>query len=199
MFPLVETIRIAAGIPRNLDLHETRFMSSFMRLFGKFPSYRLRDVIEIPGGFREGVVKLRFLYGKDGYNLEFLPYKMRKVLSLKLVECDEIDYSLKFTDRSKINMLLNQKGDADDILIVKNGVITDTSFANVVFYTGSEWITPATPLLEGTCRAKLLAGGRIAEARITPQDLSGFRAFSLINAMLCADLTSIPIENIQRG
>ena len=76
-----------------------------------------------------------------------------------MIENNKICYSLKLTDRSQINRLLKQKGNYDDILIVKNGFITDTSISNIIFYNGSKWITPAAPLLKGTCRDKLLKEG----------------------------------------
>jgi 4-amino-4-deoxychorismate lyase len=113
-----------------------------------------------------------------------------------VIENNKIYYSLKFTDRSQINGLLKQKGDYDDILIVKNGFITDTSISNIVFYNGNEWTTPATPLLKGTCRDKLLKEGKIKEEIIKINDLHKLKSFCLINAMICGDLLPIPIENI---
>lgn len=196
MFPLVETIKVLNGKIYNLLYHQMRSEYSFEVYFQKKPFFLLQDVITIPEEFSEGLVKLRFLYSKNDYKLEFSHYKPRKINTLKVIKNDSIRYSLKFTDRLQINRLLKQKGNCDDILIVKNEFITDTSIANIVFYNGNEWVTPATPLLKGTCRDKLLKEGKIKEEIIKINDLHKFKSFYLINAMICGDLLPIPIENI---
>jgi 4-amino-4-deoxychorismate lyase len=76
--------------------------------------------------------------------------------SLKLVEDNTISYRHKYSDRSHLLELMNMRGDCDDILIVKDGYITDTSFSNIVFFDGDKWVTPARPLLRGTMRESLL-------------------------------------------
>jgi len=67
--------------------------------------------------------------------------------------------------------------------VVKNGYVSDSFFANVVFWDGAFWVTPDTPLLAGTMRASLLARGLIRESKITPEDIDKFRKLKLINAM----------------
>ena len=196
MFPLVETIKILNGEICNLLYHQRRLEYSFEVYFKEKAFYLLQDVITIPKEFSKGLVKLRFLYAKKDYKLEFFYYTPHKINILKVIENNKIDYLLKFTDRSQINRLLKQKGDCDDILIVKNGFITDTSIANIVFYNGNEWVTPATPLLKGTCRDRLLKEGKIKEEIIKINDLHKFKSFCLINAMLCGDLLPIPIKDI---
>ena len=196
MFPLVETIKVLNGKICNLLYHQRRLEYSFEVYFKKKPFFLLQNVITISEEFSNGLVKLRFLYTKDDYKLEFSYYKPRKINTLKVIENNNISYSLKFTDRSQINRLLKQKGNYDDILIVKNEFITDSSIANIVFYNDNEWVTPATPLLKGTCRDKLLKEGKIKEEIIKINDLHKFKSFCLINAMACGDLLPIPIENI---
>lgn len=199
MFPLVETIKVLNGKIYSLLYHQRRLEYSFEVYFEKKPFFILQNIITIPEVFSKGLVKLRFLYNKDDYKLEFSSYKPRKVKTLKVIENNKISYSLKFTDRSQINRLLKQKADYDDILIVKNEFITDTSIANIVFYNDNEWVTPATALLKGTCRDKLLQEGTIKEDIIKINDLHKFKSFCLINAMICGDLLPIPIENIKAG
>jgi len=196
MFPLVETIKILNGEIYNLLYHQRRFEYSFEEYFKSKPFFLLQNVIIIPEEFSNGLVKLRFLYNKDDCKLEFSYYKPRKIKTLKVIENNKICYSLKFTDRSQINSLLKQRGNYDEVLIVKNKFITDTSIANIVFYKDNEWITPAMPLLKGTCRDKLLKEGKIKEEIIQINDLHKFKSFCLINAMICGDLLPIPIENI---
>jgi 4-amino-4-deoxychorismate lyase len=85
---------------------------------------------------------------------------------------------------------------ADDILIVKNGFLTDTSYANVVLWDDNRWFTPDTPLLAGTKRQYLLDTKQIESRKLHPKDLQHFTHARLINAML--DLDSGPIIPIDQ-
>jgi 4-amino-4-deoxychorismate lyase len=76
---------------------------------------------------------------------------------------------------------------SEEILIVKNGLVTDTSFSNIVFYDGSDWITPDPPLLKGTKRTRYLRDGEIRTMKIRSSDISHFEKARLINAMLDLD------------
>lgn len=60
----------------------------------------------------------------------------REIRSLRLVAADdELDYHLKYADRSALARLLQRRDDCDEILIVRDGAITDTSYSNVAFST----------------------------------------------------------------
>jgi 4-amino-4-deoxychorismate lyase len=116
---------------------------------------------------------------------------------LKLVYDDAIDYSYKYKNRYSLNELLNLRGDADEILVVKRGLIADTSFTNVVFLKEGIWYTPATPLLPGTRREHYLRIKHIIPADIRPDDLYKYEEVRLINAMLSLeDSAPIPIANL---
>ena len=184
MYPLVETIRIRNGVPENLFWHQQRYESSYRTLFGKSPQIILEDTLIIPADYRKGVVKCRFLYDHEIFDTEFYHYNPSHIQTLKLVEDNHLEYPHKFTDRTAINNLLGMKDECDDILIVKNGLITDSSIFNIVFFDGEKWTTPAEPLLKGTARERLLRGGKIEAEHITVEDLKKFSHFKLINAML---------------
>ncbi|HCC71844.1 MAG TPA: hypothetical protein DEQ09_11945 [Bacteroidales bacterium] len=114
------------------------------------------------------------------------------------MEAGEINYNYKFIDRSAINTLLKQSNGCDDIVMVKDGMITDTSYANIIV-RGNDgiWYTPSGFLLRGTKREYLLNNGLIRELDITPACLKKFRELRLINTMLDIDDTdSIPISTI---
>jgi 4-amino-4-deoxychorismate lyase len=86
-------------------------------------------------------------------------------------------------NRDAINQLFAEKGTADDVLFVKNGLITDTSIANVAFFDGLQWVTPSIALLEGTTRARLLQSGKLHLMDITPAMLPRFKRMALCNAI----------------
>ena len=58
-----------------------------------------------------------------------------------------------------------------EIIIIKNGLVIDTSFTNIAIHKDGKWLTPKHPLLLGTKRAALLEQGIIQEADITVDDL----------------------------
>ena len=135
--------------------------------------------------------------GKEIERIEFELYSRRMVKSLKVVEADHISYSFKYFDRIALDALFAQRGNCDDILMVKNGCVTDTHFANTAFWDGATWFTPDTPLLPGTMRASLLEKGVLKMARITPGNLNNYHNIRLINAL--NDLeggAEVPIEKV---
>ena len=120
-------------------------------------------------------MKCRIVYGRSLSEISFAPYVPREIRSLRLVAADdELDYHLKYADRSALARLLQRRDDCDEILIVRDGAITDTSYSNVAFFDGRKYVTPDTFLLNGTRRQYLLGTGVLTECRITPSDLGGF-------------------------
>lgn len=197
MCQLFETIRIADGKPGNLDLHEERLNRSRRKLFGLKDDLRLSDYIQVPEECSTGVFRCRVIYGQEVVSTEFTPYVPAPVRSLRMVHADNLLYDHKYLDRSRLAGLIN-RDIADDILIVKDGFVTDTSYSNIVFTDGHEWVTPDTPLLHGTMRDRLLREGTIKAERITIDTLSRFSHFRLINAMLRFESPLLPIANIIR-
>ncbi|WP_309546477.1 aminotransferase class IV [Hoylesella marshii] len=86
------------------------------------------------------------------------------------------------------------KGVCDDVLIVRNGLLTDTSYTNIALYDGYQWFTPATPLLEGTMRASLLDSGMLIEKDILLSDLPHYQYIALFNAMIDMGELVLPIS-----
>lgn len=153
-------------------------------LFTSFEPILLEAVISIPDWARvNGVFKCRVTYSQQLEKIAFEPYAFRFVHSLRLVDADLIDYTFKYADRSFIEALFLKRDKCSDILMVKNGCLTDTSYANVALFDGEKWLTPAKPLLPGTCRARLLAEGQIHEAEIRRDELHLFKKIRLFNAM----------------
>ena len=199
MYPLFESISVLDGEIQNAEFHINRFEQSYRKFFWENPKYDLLDAIEIPEAYQKGQVKLRVSYGKEHKEFSLHNYKKREINSLKLVHNDEIEYDLKFQDRSGLDALFELKNDCDDVLIVKDGCITDASYANIVFFDGDTWFTPTSPLLKGTMRAKLLNERLIFERIIKEFELPQFVGFQLINSMLgFNNQQKLSIENIKR-
>ena len=144
-----------------------------------------------------GIIKCRILYRQRIERIEFLPYVEKAVQSLKLIEANDIEYSHKYADRRLLESLYEKRDKCDDILIVQKGFIADTSYSNIVFqHPDGTWVTPDTPLLNGTMRMFLLETGRISEAPIRRGDLRTFTAVKMINCMM--DLDNGPLIEINR-
>ncbi|MGB9746032.1 MAG: aminotransferase class IV [Bacteroidales bacterium] len=194
---LLETIRLDDGVPSLLALHQERVDRSLRDLFGHAGILNLKDFINPPDEFRKGTVKCRILYGKYVEKVEYNVYHINTVKSLQMVEADTIIYNYKYADRTCLEFLHGLRGECDDVLIIKNGLVTDTTYANVAFYDGSCWVTPEKPLLEGVRRRFYLERGMIVTARITPGDLKSFSEVKLMNAMISLEESpSIPVRCI---
>ncbi|MFN5168048.1 MAG: aminotransferase class IV [Cyclobacteriaceae bacterium] len=196
MFPLFETIRVEHGRVSNLTYHWARISHSCREIFGCDPKFQLDAILANEAVKYSGLHRLKFSYNPEQYQTEVAPYAVRAVESLKLVVDNEIPYQHKFSDRSRLEALQRQRAQADDVLIVKNGLITDAAYANIVFRAGYKWITPAMPLLSGTMRQHLIDQGIIEAQRVEVGDLSTFESFKLINAMLRFDFPERPISAV---
>lgn len=195
---LFESIRIENGKFENLVYHEQRMKRSLKALFGVDEAFDLEaDLSHLPLP-AEGVHKCRLTYDDENRQIEFDEYKPRSVKNLKLVEHDRINYEFKYTDRKTLNHLFTLRDQCDDVLIIKRGFVTDTSYANVAFRKGKEWFTHWQPLLKGTMRQQLIEYNKIREEEISARDIKDFDAVKIFNAMLRFDCEEIAIENIVR-
>lgn len=187
-----EAIKLKDGVLYNLSYHEMRLKRTTGYFFGiSFPL-----LIEVPEDKRKGLYKCRIVYSDKILSVEFIPYSFRTVRRLSLVGNDSIDYSYKYTDRVELNTLLT-KGGCDDIIIIKDGFVTDASSSNLVFEDKTGLYTPNTYLLRGTKREYLIDCGIIQERIIKKEDLKKYDSVYLINAMIdIEDGIKVPITQI---
>jgi 4-amino-4-deoxychorismate lyase len=191
---LLETIKISGGAPQYLRYHQQRLEMAQIAQFGKC-SINLFSEIHPPAD--DEIYKCRVVYSDKIEKIGYEPYEIRPVSSLKIVRDDEIDYRYKFADRSRIEKLFARRGDCDDILIVKNGQVADTSYCNVAFYLRGHFYTPAKPLLEGTARMRYIESGLLEPAEIRPEDIRKFKYAILFNAMIgIEDNLVVPVNEI---
>lgn len=194
---LFETIKCSNGKLFNMEFHQARLEKACVEYFGISAEIKLIERIEIPDFAKTGLFRCRVTYTSQIEKIEFIPHQYRQIQSLKLVVDNDIDYRLKYADRERLQQLFGNRGDCDDIIIVKNECVTDSFAANLVFFDGKKWWTPDTPLLAGTQRKKLLTEGKIFERRITTSDISKYSKVGLINALNDFDeMPKIDIANI---
>ena len=191
MSPLIESLKLKEGIIQNLGYHQSRLNRSMAELFAGAESIDLSQSISIPEKCKVGIFKIRVVYGPVIEIIEIEPYQFRSIESLKVVHHPGIDYHLKYTDRQILDSLFAQREDCDDIIIVKNGLVTDSFAANLLFFDGQRWVTSSTPLLKGTKRQLLLDQGIIVEAEIRMEDILTYQKVGLVNAMI--DFDEMPV------
>ncbi len=177
-----ETIRIENGIPQHLHYHNLRLNRTIRENFSLCPSYDLRDFLEFPPEAGKGTFRCKICYNTEIREITFTPYQRRSYRMLRLIEAD-IDYRYKSCDRNALEKLYERRGECDDVLIVKNGLLSDTTIANIALFDGLRWYTPKSPLLEGTTRARLLEKGILHTADLRAEDLHKYTKFALMNAM----------------
>ncbi|WP_420153820.1 aminotransferase class IV [Siphonobacter sp.] len=196
---LLETIRVAEGELENLFYHQQRVYKSRKDLFGATDRWDLEEMIPIPDTLdAKTIYRCRVLYGAEAIEqVEFIPYTIRAIQSFQLMEASDLTYAYKFADRTDLESL-TKAASADEILIVRNGLLTDTSYANIALFDGQEWYTPHQPLLEGTRRAALLASGQLIPERLSVDDLRYFKEIRWFNAMIPWKLApSLPVSAIR--
>jgi 4-amino-4-deoxychorismate lyase len=179
---LLETIQILNGTFQNIEYHNVRCYNSRKKLFGSDELWKLENLIKIPSECSEGIFRCRIIYEKEIKEVTFTPYLYKEIKTLKLVDIGDWEYSYKYADRSFMTNLLNENKGFDEIILVKNGFITDCTIANLAFYDGINWFTPSTPLLKGTKRQQLLDSQMIIEREIRVEDLGDYEGVCLINA-----------------
>jgi 4-amino-4-deoxychorismate lyase len=181
---LLETIKVQNQQLRNIYWHNQRLNRTRQLLFGATDERDLEEIIETPTDLTDAIYKCRVTYGLEIEKIEFESYSPKPIKTLKIIHQNRIDYSFKYANRSGLHALYAQKENCDDVLIIKNGLITDTSYCNIAFFDGKNWLTPEKPLLEGTERAFLLSEGILQTVDISVQDLKHFQYFKLFNAMM---------------
>lgn len=196
MHQFVETIRIEGGKAMNLPLHDARMNATRLHFAPHAAPISLQKWLN-DAPLSEERIKARVVYNVDGVcETTFQTYKRREIQWLRMVEDNDISYTFKSTDRHELDHLLALRDGCDEVLIVKNGLVTDTSFTNVAFFDGHKWFTPAQPLLNGTMRQWLLQRGQLTETHITPASLASFQRIMLFNAMIGAHELELPITHI---
>ena len=183
----IETLRIQDGQPRHLDYHAER-MRSTAQHFG-FTAPTLPHDIEarLPDDLHSGTVRCRVLYDHTLREITFTPYRKRRIERLIAVDAGAMDYAFKYADRSPLARPQIPLAETDELLFIRDGCVTDTSYTNLILRRGDELVTPDTFLLDGTCRRRLLRTGRVRTARVRLSDLPAYDELLLVNAMMPLD------------
>jgi len=189
----IETLRALDGQVAHLLYHQQRYEKTLKSLGVRSTLVALEQFVNPP---KEGLYRVRLCYTPEGVNdVSYHPYTRRTITRLQMIEAANLIYDKKYADRSALDALFAQRGACDEVLITKGGYLQDTTIANIALFDGQQWFTPADPLLEGTTRARLLDQGFLKKRAIHKEDLGGYVAFALMNAMI--DFAIIADKNIE--
>ena len=187
----LETIKALDGNVYNLSYHQER-LESILDSLETLKSYDLSSFISPP---KKGLYRCRVVYNSQEIDISYIKYTKRKVKSFKLIYDDTIVYDKKYAKRDLIDKHFSDRDTSDEIIIVKNGLITDTSIANIALFDGKRWLTPSAALLKGTTRKRYLDEGKIFEADIAVDTIKSYKKLALMNAMIDFDI--ITEENLR--
>jgi len=184
MYQFLETIKLRDGEFKRLAYHQIRLERAMSEFYPNVPVPLLNDILYRELFPLDGLYKCRVIYDSEIRKIEFKPYSLPIIRSLKIVETDMASLPYKPADRSGFQALFAQRGNCDDVLLMKNGLLTDTSYCNIALFDGKYWNTPRVPLLTGVNRAQLLDEGRLIEKDIKVEELVNFQCIALFNALI---------------
>ena len=173
-----ETIKIVDGVCENIFFHQSRFNKTREKLFSTNQKIDLKNAIQAP---LKGVYRAKVVYGNEIENIEIRAYEPRREFSRFLLKKADFEYAYKFLDRRA----LEQRYEGfDEVVFVKDELLTDTSIANIALLIDGVWKTPKSPLLKGTMRAKLLSEGMLQEENLSKSDIKIAQKFAIMNALM---------------
>jgi len=175
-----ETIKCNDNEVYNIHYHEKRIANTI----GK--NINLLEYIYPPN---DHLLKCKVIYSQDEViDVSFVLYNKRHLKTFQIIIDDTINYKYKYENREHINNLFLKKDTADEIIIVKNNLITDTTIANIAIFIDNQWYTPKTPLLLGTTRQRYIDNGKLKEKDIDIKMFKEATKIALLNAMIDFDI-----------
>lgn len=193
----LETIRIQDGHARHVADHIDRMRRTALHFGFTAPALPADLDALVPHTLRTGTVRCRIVYGHTLRELTFTPYHRRRLERLIAVDAGAMDYALKYADRSPLERPNIPLSEADELLFVRGGYVTDTSYTNLILRRGQELFTPDTCLLDGTCRRRLLRTAQVRTATIRLSDLSAYDELLLVNAMMpLGEALRLPVTSV---
>lgn len=213
MYPCIEAIEWLDGRTQRLEYHQRRVEAAFQSLFptvqpfdlaAELERFRSGESLYIETAMHQnnsffpqsGRYKLRLMYNDQLRTMEFVEYHQRRVDSLKIVETEYTTTTYKSSARQAIDEAFAQRGSCDDVLLVRDGLLTDTSYANIALYDGQKWLSPRIPLLYGTRRAYLIDHQMIETEDIRVEELPRFQCIRLFNALIGFGELELKVEQI---
>jgi len=202
---LFETIKTVNGQPWALSRHMRRALNSARRNDQPFPNEELiRSAVAetiLANPFMVG--RLRLLFGVDGVlcvtHQQFLEIESPAYLGVRhLTEEVSVPVEKRYPYRKNLEILADAKqaGFDDYVLVNRDGLVTETAIANLIFQIGGQWVTPplSDGVLPGVMRALLVEKNGVIVRRIEARQLDEIQAGFLVSSLKIAQ----PIDRINQ-
>jgi len=179
-----ESIKLSDGQLFRIDNHQKRINRTFVIHFPDRKPFNIEDILKNTEFPSKGTFKIRISYDGNETTTEIHPYTARKISTLKLVDIYTLPSFFKSEMRDVIHEAVSRKVDCDDIIMANNGLLTDTSYANIALFDGKTWFTPRKPYLYGSHRDFLLDNGKITEKDIPANEIFNYQKIRIFNALI---------------
>ena len=197
MCRFIESIQLKNGVFRRLSHHQVRLEKAMSEFYPESKIFNLESHLKQLIFPSNGLFKCRIVYDSEIRSVEFLEYTRREIKSLKIIETQLKSFNYKSEDRNELNEAFAKRGECDDVLLVRAGLVTDSSYCNVAFFDGENWFTPRVPLIYGVNRTGLMADGKLIEKDISVKELNRFASVCLFNAMIEFGEVVLKVDSIK--
>ncbi|MGM0626210.1 MAG: aminotransferase class IV [Bacteroidota bacterium] len=188
MYRFIESIRIENGEAPLLFWHQKRLTACMRQFFPGIGPHSLESLVSRYRDIKQPH-KLRIVYDRSIREISCTPYYPGRIEKFHLADAGAVSYDWKYADRSIFQEIKKGFPESDELILVKDGLVTDTSYANLAFHRGGYWYTPALPLLRGVRMTYLIKKGMLHPRSIPVDTLRHYDKFCQINAMLPIDET----------
>jgi len=178
----LESIYVKNRLAPLISYHQTRYQACLNAHFPKANCVNLMDFLAHAPADNQ-VYKLRIIYSNKIEKFEFIPYYQKEITSLVAIEDKSISYQWKYANRRVFVDLKSNFSKHTELIITQNGLITDSSYSNLVFEKSGKFFTPEKPLLKGVQRQFLLDQQLIIPSTIHKNEITDYDFVYLINAM----------------
>lgn len=195
-FPLFETIAIIDGNIQNIEYHQARYHNACRNYLKNEPVLNLAEIINVPVKYQSGLVRCKVEYNSVEYQIQYFPYQAKRIEFFQLVQCENLNYQFKYTDREIFaNLPISTNS---EVILLNDGKVSDCTIGNLLFLKNGKWFSPVDYLLKGTQLSRLLEKKRVELYRITADNLRDFEQVMMINALNPFDLArALPIQAVR--
>ncbi len=184
MSQFIDAIKILDGKAKRLAYHQQRAIAALKAFYPDVRCFNIEDFIQNYNLPRNGLFKLRIEYTDKITTHSLIPYEKKDIKSLKTVYINTPSHTFKLANRDVFNQALSHKENCDDVLLIRDGLITDTSYANIALYTNGTWFTPLNPIIFGVNRQSLIDKNLIVPKDISIDTIYNYEKIAIFNAMI---------------
>ncbi|MBI1394971.1 MAG: aminodeoxychorismate synthase component I [Betaproteobacteria bacterium] len=191
-FELLETLRLQDGNWWLLDRHLARLQRCAVHFaYPWSPEAARRTLDGVAAAHASGLYRVRLLLDRRGsFRTEATamtptPAPVRLGWARGPMPPPDEFVQFKTTRRERYAPFAPEPGCFDTVLRTHDGLLTETTFGNLVLRVDGEWLTPsvASGLLPGVYREELIAEGRIRETELRVEAMAHADAAAFINSV----------------